>query len=202
MSVSPNFFVPLRADLNTAAGLISTARRVFRFLRWTRFAYELPANSADKDPSMAALKTVHFLSNIASCLIEDATTLERLRLLDPKFAALSSLGNLAWLSESATGLLITLIVVKKQSEAFKAALAAWRAALSGGRLEEGRSHGAIAFAQWVKYHFALVTLFKWAGECVAASHDNGYHGYTKAALAGSLLSSVISTYAQSAKLWK
>lgn len=171
-------------------------------MRWTRFAYDMPSNIADKDPMMSALKALHFTSNLTSCLVEDVTTLERLRLVDTGLPALATVGNLAWLGESATGFLITLIVVKKQADAYKAAFKAWRTALSSGKLEEARSLGAIAFAQWVKYHFSLLTLVKWLGETVAASHDNGYHTASKAAIAGSLVSAVVSTYAQSAKFWK
>jgi hypothetical protein len=109
-------------------------------------------------------------------------------------------GLCSWFSESLTGIIIHYRTLCKLRARLDQARGSLRSARQQG--EPIDAHVTACFNAFVQVHFARLTLMKFVAETISATHDLGYHSNTKVAMLASLSSALISTYSQSAKLWK
>ena len=199
------------ADYNTAAALLSTARRCFRFVRWLKNVNDFVAGvKSEKDARFVPVKIAHLAGGVVACVCEDITTLGRLQLIPQEVAnRFVWLGNAGWFTESLFGLVLTLRALQADVLAFKQARDAYKAVAAadarGGQAAPSsdalRAAAQAVFAARVKVHFGQIAAIKWACETFAATHDLEGHTYTKLAYLASLVSASVSTYAQASKTW-
>lgn len=196
------------AQLNTAAAHISLARRVFRFMRWTRNVNNFFSDVSNYQPTAVGL--IHASASIAGCLCEDITTLGKLGLIPAQVADRFAMpGNYSWLTESVSGIIIHALKLQKASKEvvrcrklyFETKKEMMQDDQAPNLAETLQIRKRYFFQSLVDLHFAQVNCTKWICEVIAASHDSQFHSNTKTALVAALISAFVSTYAHSAKFF-
>lgn len=191
------------AQFNTAAAHISLARRVFRFIRWTRNVDNFFSDVSKYSPTPIGL--IHATASICGCICEDITTLGKLGFIPAPVADRFAMpGNYSWLTESITGVIIHGLKLKNASSEVVRSRVLYNKTKTDPNSADAliTSRKRLLFQAIVELHFCQVNFTKWVCEVIAASHDSQFHRNTKTALVAALISAFVSTYSHSAKFFK
>lgn len=189
-------------DFSNAVKILSNARRVFRFVRWFKSFDTIPKDLREQDISMRALKLVHNSFGMGAMMCEDITTLGRLTLVNPKTTEpYQATGDMFWMLESLTGLIVHYFETQRQEARVKAAFETLKKANglpAGPEQKVAKAAAEVAlFKEKLKLHLQNITTTKWVCEAVASMIENKMPmtaGQDKVSMAASLLSALLTTY--------